>query len=287
MRRARYQVLNTLALKIIVILTMTFDHIGAFIQMYIPEMMVGDIFRIVGRLAFPLIALLFAEAMRHTHDKTHYISRLGLMTMIILVFEIGVRYGAGINLMDGNIFITLLCSATFIYFYESKGAKRFLTLVPFAVIILSFASDILRTDQFYPSYLKAQFSLYGFILCVGFYYAYYFADQRVLSLTGRNDIEALRDEPYYRSFTNIAWVALLTLVTIVFWLISYIDPMADMYNNAVQSYAMLAIIPIFLYNGEKGYRSKIIQYGCYFYYPLHLLIIFLSFYLSMGIPIGW
>ncbi|MCQ2795423.1 MAG: conjugal transfer protein TraX [Bacilli bacterium] len=296
MKKAKYQILNTLWLKIIVILTMTLDHIGALLEQYFTDVnpslaLTGDIFRIFGRIAFPLVALLFAEAMRHTHDKEHYISRLGLMTVIVLAFEIGVYYGANIDLVDGNIFITLLCSASFIYFYESKGAKRFLTLLPFAVIILSFITDIyLRSGMvaFYPSYLKAQFSLYGFILCIGFYFTYYFSDQRVTSLTGRNDLENLRKEPYYRSFTNILWIALLTLVTIIFWLISYIDIKADMYNNAVQSYAMLAIIPIFLYNGEKGYQKKFIQYGCYLYYPLHLLILFLAFYLTLGAPsIGW
>lgn len=291
MKNAKFQILNTLYLKIIVILTMTLDHVGIFLIKYFPNTnisLTGDIFRIFGRIAFPLVALLFAEAMKHTHDKEHYISRLGLMTVTILAFEIGIYYGANVNLMDGNIFITLLCSATFIYFYESKGAKRFLTLVPFAIIILSFVSDILKSDQFYPSYLKAQFSLYGFILCIGFYFTYYFSDQHVINLTGRNDIANLRSEPYYRSFTNILWVALLTLVTIVFWIISYIDVKADMYNNAVQSYAMLAIIPIFLYNGKKGYESKVIQYANYFYYPIHLLILFLAFYLTLGLPaIGW
>ena len=297
MQRAKYQIFNTLSLKIIVLVTMTLDHIGAFLQHYSSSLdpnvvFAGDIFRIFGRIAFPLVALLFAEAMRHTHDKEHYMSRLGLMTVMVLAFEIGIYYGANTSLMDtGNIFITLLCSASFIYFYESKGAKQFLALIPFAVIILSFISDIyLRAgiEPFYPSYLKAQFSLYGFILCIGFYFAYHFSDQRVMNLTGRNDLASLRSEPYYRSFTNILWIALLTLVTIIFWLISYIDVKADMYNNAVQSYAMLAVIPIFLYNGEKGYQKKIIQYGCYLYYPLHLLILFLAFYLSMGLPhIGW
>lgn len=291
--KAKYQVLNTLGLKIIVILTMTLDHIGALLEKYFVNVdstlvLTGDIFRIFGRIAFPLIALLFAEAIRHTHDREHYMSRLGLMTVIILAVEIGIYYGANVHLMDGNIFLTLLCCASFIYFYESKGARKTLAIIPFAIILLSFAVDILKTDAFYPSYLKAQFSLYGFILCVGFYYAYELSDKRVMSLTGRNDLASLRSEPYYRSFTNIMWVALLTLVTIVFWLISYIDPKADMYNNAVQSYAMLAIIPIFLYNGEKGYQKKAIQYGCYLYYPIHLLILFLAFYLTMGAPpIGW
>ncbi|MCQ2787121.1 MAG: conjugal transfer protein TraX [Bacilli bacterium] len=291
MKKAKYQILNTLALKIIVILTMTLDHIGAFIETYGKcfddnIILTANIFRIFGRIAFPVVALLFAEAMHHTHDKEHYMSRLGLMTVIIMAFEIGIYYGANIK-MD-NIFITLLCSAAFIYFYECNDKKKFLMILPVAIIALSFAVDILRTDEFYPTFLKAQFSLYGFILCVGFYFTNYFSDRRVVDLTGRNDLENLRKEPYYLSFTNILRVALLTLVTIIFWLISYIDVKADMYNNAVQSYAMLAIIPIFLYNGEKGYKRKSIQYGCYFYYPIHLLILFLAFYLTLGAPnIGW
>lgn len=295
MKQTNFQILNTFVLKIIVIFTMTIDHIGALLQYYSSNMNDGVLwaaaaFRCIGRLAFPLIALLFAEAMKHTHDREHYMSRLGLMAMMIFICEIIVYYVAHVNLVDGNIFLTLLCSASFIYFYECKDyKKRFLTLIPFAIIILSFLTDIYKSDDFfYPSYLKAQFSLYGFILCIGFYFAYYISDQRVMSLTGRNDIETLRNEPYYRSFTNIVWVMLVTLVTIVFWAVSYIGEKGDMYYNAVQSYAMISVIPIFLYNGKKGYQSKTFQLSCYIYYPLHLLILFLCFYLSLGAPtIGW
>ena len=41
----------------------------------------------------------------------------------------------------------------------------------------------------------------------------------------------------------------------------------------VQAFAILAIIPIFLYNGEKGRGGKALQYGSYLFYPLHMLIL--------------
>lgn len=41
----------------------------------------------------------------------------------------------------------------------------------------------------------------------------------------------------------------------------------------VQSFAILAIIPIVLYNGEKGRGGKWLQYGSYVFYPLHMLIL--------------
>ncbi len=43
----------------------------------------------------------------------------------------------------------------------------------------------------------------------------------------------------------------------------------------VQAFAILAIVPICLYNGEKGKGGKVLQYGSYVFYPLHMLILWL------------
>ena len=43
----------------------------------------------------------------------------------------------------------------------------------------------------------------------------------------------------------------------------------------VQAFAILAIVPICLYNGEKGKGGKWLQYGSYVFYPLHMLILWL------------
>ena len=36
---------------------------------------------------------------------------------------------------------------------------------------------------------------------------------------------------------------------------------------------ILALIPIWLYRGRQGYHSKTLQYFCYVFYPLHLLVL--------------
>ncbi len=41
----------------------------------------------------------------------------------------------------------------------------------------------------------------------------------------------------------------------------------------VELLAMLALIPIFLYNGERGFSGKALQYGFYAFYPVHILIL--------------
>ena len=41
----------------------------------------------------------------------------------------------------------------------------------------------------------------------------------------------------------------------------------------VELLAMLALIPISLYNGERGFSGKALQYGFYAFYPVHILIL--------------
>lgn len=41
----------------------------------------------------------------------------------------------------------------------------------------------------------------------------------------------------------------------------------------MQAFAVLALIPIWLYNGRQGLHNQLTQYGCYAFYPVHMLIL--------------
>lgn len=41
----------------------------------------------------------------------------------------------------------------------------------------------------------------------------------------------------------------------------------------IELLAVLALIPICLYNGERGFSSRAVQYGFYAFYPAHILIL--------------
>jgi hypothetical protein len=41
----------------------------------------------------------------------------------------------------------------------------------------------------------------------------------------------------------------------------------------MQGFAVLALIPIWLYRGRQGYHSKGFQYFCYGFYPVHMLVL--------------
>ena len=42
---------------------------------------------------------------------------------------------------------------------------------------------------------------------------------------------------------------------------------------AQQGLAVLALVPIWLYRGKQGLRSKAFQYICYGFYPVHMLVL--------------
>ena len=90
----KYRILSGSALKMIAIITMLIDHIGAVIlSMYPPaqkvlftllgrEYSVYLIFRDIGRVAFPIFCFLLLEGLRHTRSRFLYGRNLLLFALI-------------------------------------------------------------------------------------------------------------------------------------------------------------------------------------------------------------
>lgn len=84
---------------------------------------------------------------------------------------------------------------------------------------------------------------------------------------------------------GIAMIAMFRLVeTVPFQLVcltilSAMMPSVDVYlgsfSISVQLFAVLAILPIYYYSGEKLTSSRVIQWGFYLFYPVHLLFLLL------------
>ena len=76
-------VLDEFWLKIIAILTMTFDHIGYFLEMYggtnATFSSIALVCRILGRLSFPLFVFMLAEGLHKTHDRVNYLLRFAIL----------------------------------------------------------------------------------------------------------------------------------------------------------------------------------------------------------------
>lgn len=161
----KYRCLSGSGLKILAIVTMIIDHIGAVfprstasVVLHIGQkrLMLYTVLRFIGRLSFPIYAFLLVEGFLHTHDRERYGIRLAVFAVLSelpwnLLHADAWRYGTQ------NVFFTLLlgylglCLAEKI---QTEGGKNPRTIF---LLILTFAvASVLKAD--YGS------SGYGFIL---------------------------------------------------------------------------------------------------------------------------
>lgn len=200
-------------LKLLAIICMTIDHIGAVM---FPQLL---FLRIIGRLAFPIFVFLMVEGVYHTSNMKKYLLRLGVFAFISEIpFDLAFS-GKLIRLDNWNVFFTLFAGVLAIYYIQR--IKSGFTLWILLTFIL-WSVNFLGTD----------YGANGVLLMIALYY-----------LRG-----------------NFKGVCLAFVLIFIFVM------------SGLQMYAVLAIVPIYFYNGEKGYNTKQLFY---YYYPIHLIVLFI------------
>ena len=294
--KEKFQFLRQFPLKLLAIVFMTLDHIGAMMTdtasfpLGSTAYNFGFVFRCIGRLAFPLFIFFLAEGLRKSHDRLNYVLRLALMWAGITLFEIILQAIRPDVILPAEAFTDLLMYALFIYFIEHKKTPmKLLALVPLAYIGLSYACDfsenyaiantmVSEWSTFFPLFLRSGYSIYGFVMLLGIYYApklvdYFFK----MSVKSSPDVEIDMSEwtsgPRYQGLLNALTNSVIIIVTLIFWLIERTSGIY-VFNMGTQSWCLLACVLIFCYNGQRGYDKKWFRYFEYLYYPVHLILIF-------------
>lgn len=241
--------LSTFTLKIIAILTMTIDHIGAIlgaegyggILSYDTYM----ILRTIGRLAFPIFCYLIVEGYFHTRSAKKYSIRLFVFALISqLPFNLAIK-GDISKFYTLNIFFTLLLGLILIWIIDTLIKKIHLSeskphqseLLPyiFATIAIFYAVD---------NFVPIDYGVYGLLLILVFYFF-------------RAKEETLENPDAGTKAVLMQFIA-MGIITFLF-------------SSGIQIYSLFALIPIAMHNHKKG---KGLKYFFYMYYPLHLLIIY-------------
>lgn len=265
-------------LKIIGYVTMTFDHIGVFLADIRGQEQLAETFRVIGRIAFPLFVFMIVEGVIHTHNFKKYILRLGLLALSIIIGQVFIFYFIDGSFDFSSPIVDLVLIALTIYFINRKDKFSFFAILPIAYEILCFLLNLyqirkLGVVNFLPFYLRADYTLFGLLLALGFYFA------RPLAkwfLKGSPNTKNLVGTEYEQSAINILSVLVIMFVVIGFYLL--LKTYNVSYNYwPLQIYAVISAIPLLFYSGTRGYNPKWFQYGCYLYFPLHLVIIYIIF----------
>lgn len=283
----KYAVLDNFVLKIIAIITMTIDHIGQFLLMYSNNgetmYQIGNIFKYIGRLSFPLFAFLIVEGALHTRNLLKYSLRLGIMALIIAITLIIIQYAIPGDLGNAslyNIFLLLFLAVITIWCLNLKGFFKLFAILPIGYVITTYILIITKTP--YVNGLIPDYNIYGFSMIIGTYLLlkYYNAKIHNTCIDGNIDEDAYKKTSEYRfQYNFLAIVPLILLTTIITILNNINISFSYTLNLGMQSYAMISAVFILLYSGKLGFTNKYIKYGFYLYYPLHIALLYLIFIL--------
>lgn len=124
--------LDTNFLKLVGAAAMLCDHIGLA---FFPQI---QILRLIGRIAFPLFAYCLVIGSVYTHDIRRYMIRLGIFALISQPFyALFIHPNPAVflsNLVDLNIFFTLLTGLATIYALQTQNWLLFLLLMTAACL---------------------------------------------------------------------------------------------------------------------------------------------------------
>jgi len=198
----------------------------------------------LGRLAFPIFAFQVAEGFRHTSSVRRYAKRLLIFGLISEIPLNLMLFSSPIYPFHQNVMFTLLFGLMAISGLDRARRERTLRSALRGVAMALGAcllGLVLMTD----------YGVKGVLTVIAFY--------------------VFHDVPWEKG----GQLAAMVLIHVVLsegrmFLIPF---GADVVEFPMQGLAVLALIPIWLYNGRKGRGGRLLQYGSYLFYPVHMLLL--------------
>lgn len=238
-------------LKIIALITMLIDHVGASLlwrciqltQAYDDQILLGiyELTRGIGRMAFPIYCFLLVEGFLHTRSVGKYAIRLGIFALISEVpFDLALN-GTIWAPYDNNVFFTLFLGLALIWaiskveifyaFWKEKKLDAFIgALAALAIAVLCVVPGLFLAEVI----LASDYGMGGVLAILALY--------------------------LFRNYRVIGYV----LAIIVLYI----------FAGSTEILALFMIIPIMMYDGTRGTSgSKLEKYFFYAFYPVHLLVL--------------
>ena len=189
----------------------------------------------VGRIAFPIFAFLLVEGFFHTSSRKKYAGRL-LLFAVLSEIPFNLMTGRAVwNPYDQNVLWTLLLGAAVCWIMDGVLKRR--TAPAFVLTGAAMVAAFWLLEVFCTDY-----GGWGMLLVAMFY--------------------GVRRAPYGQAAKMAAQA-----VGLAFFCIGVMG------GVTIELWALTALVPIWLYNGQRGFSHKAVQYGFYAFYPLHILIL--------------
>lgn len=244
-RTNRLPRLTAAQLRWIALGAMLLDHLWA---MVVPG---NQWMTYVGRIAFPIFAFQIAEGFRRTSDVRRYALRL-LAFACLSEIPFDLMYASTVFYpFHQNVMFTLLLGLLAVRGLDRAREERTVRAAALGLLGLLGA------------WLAGALGMVDYggkgVLTVVVFYVFW-------------------DFPLAR----LGQLVCLFLLNMVFFRGEYVtlELFGRVLELQTQGFALLALVPIWLYGGEKGRGGRALQYGSYAFYPLHMLALYLVKYLA-------
>ena len=240
---AKNKGLSLFVIKLIAIFAMTIDHVAWACVPF--HSVLGQTMHVIGRFTIPIMCFSIVEGYLHTKSAQKYALRLlifGIVSVTPFYMFFGSMYG-----YRQNILIDLLLALLTLMIVADENNSLSAKII--AVICIGIISVTLGGWPLLPmAYVLIFYFFRGNFkkICL------YFCSATILMVAGLAMFGLINQSAEVSKF-DWAWYDKLYLLGF-----------------------MLPLVLIYMYNGEKG-GSRLFSIGFYVYYPLHLLILSLSF----------
>lgn len=175
-----------------------------------------ETFQFIGCIAFPIIAFKIAEGYQYTSNANKYMYRLWIFAIISQI-----PYSFAFDTFQLNVLFTLAISL----FFMDRFAKKEYYWIPTLLFLLYF--------------IDTQFSLYGILLPIAFYFA---RNNKILAIV----------------FTGIL------IVVNAYWT-----------ESLILLFGLIGVGIVLFLPKDKLPTIKLSKYYFYWFYPIHLIILFI------------
>lgn len=205
----------------------------------------------IGRIAYPIFAFMIVEGYTHTHDLRRYMLRI-LLWACLSEIPFNIMYGgSAFYPYHQNVLWTFLESLLLIILIEKCRVhfKKVLAMVLSAgIILLGFILGYATMVDYYGV---------GILTVLTFYF--------------------FRGQTWKNRLIQFICLYILNVELLGGYYYDF-----QIFGHDIelvqQGFAMISLIPIWLYQGRQGFHNKILQYACYAFYPIHIIILILLQY---------
>ena len=240
MKRAKFDI-SSAGLHLLAMGLMLCDHLWATL---IPG---NNWLTCIGRLAYPIFAFMLVEGYFHTRNLKKYALRL-LLFAAVSEIPFNLMYSSSVIYpFHQNVIWTLLIGLGMIYLNEKAKNKKPI-IAGLVRIGTVFLGGLLGLVTF------SDYNAAGVLMILVFYF---FRGNAWWCYLGQ--------------FAGLYYINFEMLKGLVFPITMF----GNTFEIPQQGLAILALLPIWLYRGRKGYRSRWFQWLCYGFYPAHMLLLWL------------